>query len=119
MADVPHHHDIQDVGLSVVGEYRGLDGSVYQKVVAIGKAAQAHVACYSVGIDCGHQGRLFIAGEYSNDVLQQLGQQGCCGFEKFGPADFLINRINWASVLIRSIFRQDVVVCDLFYDCPR
>ncbi|GJQ75539.1 hypothetical protein Trydic_g17624 [Trypoxylus dichotomus] len=35
LGDVLQDHDIQDVGLSVVQEYRGLDDSVYQKVEVV------------------------------------------------------------------------------------
>ncbi|GJQ78513.1 hypothetical protein Trydic_g11627 [Trypoxylus dichotomus] len=39
LGDLPDSYDIQDVGLSIVQEYRGLDDSVYQKVEAVDKTA--------------------------------------------------------------------------------
>ncbi|GJQ75246.1 hypothetical protein Trydic_g9845 [Trypoxylus dichotomus] len=39
LGDALHNHDIQDVGLSIEQEYRGLNCTVYHKVVAVGKTA--------------------------------------------------------------------------------
>ncbi|GJQ88435.1 hypothetical protein Trydic_g9501 [Trypoxylus dichotomus] len=37
--DTLHHHYVQDVGLSVMREYRGLGGGVHQQVEFVGEAA--------------------------------------------------------------------------------